>query len=81
MSKDEDGDWICLHPYNHQVGGHSGVCLLDKTTVCKPLVQEEYGIYETMSPALKLFVPKLKGTASLVLHHIIISFAVIITKL
>ncbi|XP_071811699.1 inositol hexakisphosphate kinase 3-like isoform X1 [Apostichopus japonicus] len=61
MSKDEDGDWICLHPYNHQVGGHSGVCLLDKTTVCKPLVQEEYGIYETMSPALKLFVPKLKG--------------------
>lgn len=61
MSQDDNGEWICLHPYDHQVGGHSGLCLLDKTTVCKPLVQEEYGIYETMSPALRQFVPKLKG--------------------
>lgn len=61
VSEEEDSEWVCLHPFNHQVGGHCGVLLFDKTTICKPLVPAEYGIYETMSPALRKFVPKLKG--------------------
>ncbi|CAG2165985.1 unnamed protein product [Oppiella nova] len=50
-----------LHPFDHQVGGHTQLMLLDKSTLCKPLVQRELSFYLNIPHELKGFVPKYKG--------------------
>ncbi|XP_054159702.1 inositol hexakisphosphate kinase 2-like [Oppia nitens] len=50
-----------LHPFDHQVGGHTQLMLLDKSTLCKPLVPKELSFYLNIPQELKGFVPKYKG--------------------
>lgn len=52
---------IELAPYAHQVGGHVGVLALDKQTVCKPHIDQEYQFYNELPRDLVKFVPKFKG--------------------
>ncbi len=48
-----------------QVGGHTQLMLLDKSTLCKPLVQRELSFYLNIPHELKGFVPKYKGLSQL----------------
>ena len=54
-----------LHPFTHQVGGHTQLMLLDQTTVCKPLIQRELLFYLNIPPELQRFVPKYKGVVQI----------------
>ena len=47
------------------MGGHFQLMLLDKSTLCKPLVQRELSFYLNIPQELKGFVPKYKGLSQL----------------
>ncbi|OQR66521.1 inositol hexakisphosphate kinase 1-like [Tropilaelaps mercedesae] len=46
---------------NHRVGGHTQMLLLDKSTLCKPLIQRELQFYINMPRELRPFTPQHKG--------------------
>ncbi|XP_022701529.1 inositol hexakisphosphate kinase 2-like [Varroa jacobsoni] len=50
-----------LYPFTHQVGGHTQMLLLDRTTLCKPLIQRELQFYLDMPRELRPFTPQHKG--------------------
>ncbi|XP_014671761.1 PREDICTED: inositol hexakisphosphate kinase 1-like isoform X2 [Priapulus caudatus] len=52
---------VCLQPFVHQVGGHSGMMMFDETTVCKPLISRERHFYMTLPPEMKEFTPEYRG--------------------
>ncbi|UXI23217.1 hypothetical protein NH340_JMT09160 [Sarcoptes scabiei] len=52
---------IDLIPFNHQVGGHSRLMLLNIKTLCKPLIPNELLFYLNIPNLLKDFVPNYKG--------------------
>jgi hypothetical protein len=60
LSEDDCKNTV-LHPFDHQVGGHTQLMLLDKSTLCKPLVQRELSFYLNIPQELKGFVPNYKG--------------------
>lgn len=54
-------DSITLYPFAHQVGGHTQLLTLDKSTLCKPLVPRELLFYLNVPQELVKFVPAYKG--------------------
>ncbi|XP_076361411.1 inositol hexakisphosphate kinase 1-like [Tachypleus tridentatus] len=50
-----------MYPFNHQVGGHSQMLLLEPDTLCKPLIQRELHFYLNVPRELKHFIPRYKG--------------------
>lgn len=44
-----------------QVGGHTQMLLLDKSTLCKPLIKRELQFYLDMPRDLRPFTPQHKG--------------------
>lgn len=50
-----------LTPFIHQVGGHRGILLYDKRTICKPMFEREIRNYHYLAPIMGDFVPKFKG--------------------
>ncbi|XP_054711888.1 inositol hexakisphosphate kinase 1-like [Uloborus diversus] len=50
-----------LHPFAHQVGGHTQLMVLDRSTLCKPLIQRELHFYLNVPRDMRSFVPKYKG--------------------
>lgn len=54
-------DITVLLPFNHQVGGHTQLMLLNQSTLCKPLVQRELLFYLNIPHELIGFVPNYKG--------------------
>ncbi|RWS05619.1 Inositol hexakisphosphate kinase 1-like protein [Dinothrombium tinctorium] len=54
-----------LHPFVHQVGGHTQLMLLDEATICKPLIQRELLFYTNIPPELVNFVPNYKGVVQI----------------
>jgi hypothetical protein len=52
---------IELRPFKHQVGGHTCVLEIGKTTICKPFVERERWFYANAPDALKQFIPKYLG--------------------
>ncbi|XP_075237581.1 inositol hexakisphosphate kinase [Lycorma delicatula] len=58
---DEDDDEVSLFPLNNQVGGHTRLLLLDKTTICKPLNPRELHFYQNIPHDIEMFIPKYKG--------------------
>lgn len=50
-----------LHPFAHQVGGHTQLMLLDHGTLCKPLIQRELLFYLNAPRGMRHFVPQYKG--------------------
>lgn len=59
---EEDLVPVRLHPFVHQVGGHSTMLKLDEMTVCKPLVSREHMFYMSLPEELAEFVPRYKGS-------------------
>ncbi|XP_071498239.1 inositol hexakisphosphate kinase 3-like [Diadema antillarum] len=57
-----------LVPFIHQVGGHHGILLYDKETICKPLFQREVENYRHFSPVLGKYIPKFKGVIDVVIE-------------
>ncbi|XP_078465825.1 inositol hexakisphosphate kinase 2-like isoform X1 [Lampetra planeri] len=54
-----------LQPFAHLVGGHACVLRFNDTTICKPLLQREHQVYESLPPDIACFAPQYKGTVSL----------------
>ncbi|XP_076327443.1 inositol hexakisphosphate kinase 3-like isoform X1 [Tachypleus tridentatus] len=50
-----------MYPFNHQVGGHSQMLLLEPDTLCKPLIQQELHFYLNVPREMKHFTPCYKG--------------------
>ncbi|XP_060557891.1 inositol hexakisphosphate kinase 2-like isoform X2 [Ruditapes philippinarum] len=50
-----------LRPFKHQVGGHTCVLELTRSTICKPYVEREAWFYENEPEELKDFTPKYLG--------------------
>lgn len=67
---------IILYPFAHQVGGHTQLLTLDKSTLCKPLIPRELLFYLNIPKELVKFVPSYKGKFKILqeiikqmLHH------------
>jgi hypothetical protein len=58
---DDEPFEVALAPFAHQVGGHSALLLMDKSTVCKPLISRELRFYEQAPDALRPFLASYKG--------------------
>ncbi|KAH9423603.1 hypothetical protein DERP_005183 [Dermatophagoides pteronyssinus] len=58
-------DIISLLPYNHQVGGHTQIMLLNQYTLCKPLIPKELDFYLNIPRQLIDFVPRYKGVVKI----------------
>ena len=52
---------IELRPFKHQVGGHTCVLEIGRTSICKPFVEREHWFYVNAPDALKQFIPKYLG--------------------
>lgn len=52
---------VKLIPYEHQVGGHVNLLSYDKTTICKPLNEQECKAYEYLPKQLSEFLPQFCG--------------------
>lgn len=77
MEKAKTNDPVTvLHPFAHQVGGHTQLMLLDHSTLCKPLIQRELLFYLNVPRGMRNFVPQYKGTA-----FILITFKILIFSL
>ncbi|XP_042909087.1 inositol hexakisphosphate kinase 3 isoform X2 [Parasteatoda tepidariorum] len=50
-----------LHPYTQQVGGHTQLLMLDRSTLCKPLILRELHFYLNVPRTMRSFIPKYKG--------------------
>lgn len=50
-----------LRPFKHQVGGHTCVLEVTRSTICKPFIQREAWFYENEPDELKDFTPKYLG--------------------
>ncbi|XP_022249891.1 inositol hexakisphosphate kinase 3-like [Limulus polyphemus] len=50
-----------MYPFSHQVGGHTQMLLLERDTLCKPLIQRELHFYQNVPRGMKRFVPDYKG--------------------
>lgn len=50
-----------VRPFKHQVGGHTCVLQVGRSTVCKPYMEKEAWFYENVPEDLKLFIPKYLG--------------------
>jgi hypothetical protein len=62
MEKAKTSDPVTvLHPFAHQVGGHTQLMLLDHGTLCKPLIQRELLFYLNVPRGMRNFVPQYKG--------------------
>lgn len=57
-----------LTPFIHQVGGHRGILLYDKRTICKPMFEREIRNYRYLAPIMGDFVPKFKGVVEVVVE-------------
>ncbi|XP_018494373.1 inositol hexakisphosphate kinase 1 [Galendromus occidentalis] len=58
---DAQNSTAVLYPFAHQVGGHTQMLLLDKSTLCKPLINRELQFYLDMPRDLRPFTPQHKG--------------------
>lgn len=56
---------IILYPFAHQVGGHTQLLTLDKSTLCKPLIPRELLFYLNVPKELTKFVPAYKGVVQI----------------
>lgn len=56
---------IILYPFAHQVGGHTQLLTLDKSTLCKPLIPRELLFYLNVPEELTKFVPSYKGVVQI----------------
>ncbi|KAH3718371.1 inositol hexakisphosphate kinase 1-like [Dreissena polymorpha] len=52
---------IELRLFKHQVGGHTCVLEIGRTSICKPFVERESRFYVNAPDALKQFIPKYLG--------------------
>ena len=50
-----------LHPFAHQVGGHTQLMLLAHGTLCKPLIQRELLFFLNVPRSMRHFIPQYKG--------------------
>lgn len=50
-----------VRPFKHQVGGHTCVLQVGRSTLCKPYMEKEAWFYENVPEDLKLFIPKYLG--------------------
>ncbi|XP_013779851.1 inositol hexakisphosphate kinase 3-like [Limulus polyphemus] len=50
-----------MYPFTHQVGGHTQMLLLERDTLCKPLIQRELHFYLNVPREMQYFVPCYKG--------------------
>ncbi|KAL3831446.1 hypothetical protein ACJMK2_023197 [Sinanodonta woodiana] len=63
MSLDDGSErvMIPLAPFVHQVGGHTCVLRLNKSAICKPMVERELKFYRALPDEMKEFAPKFLG--------------------
>ncbi|KAK3588084.1 hypothetical protein CHS0354_012140 [Potamilus streckersoni] len=63
MSLDDGSErvMIPLAPFVHQVGGHTCVLKLNKSAICKPMVDRELKFYRALPDEMKEFAPKFLG--------------------
>ena len=52
---------VLLQTYTNQVGGHAPLFLLGDGVVCKPTISREKFFYESVSPAVRHFIPCFHG--------------------
>ena len=57
---------VPLRPFKHQVGGHTCVLEITKSTICKPYIDREVWFYENEPEVLKEFTPKYLGKSCFV---------------
>nr|CAD7412989.1 unnamed protein product [Timema poppensis] len=55
-----DGE-VALFPLSNQVGGHTRMLLLNRSTICKPLNVRELDFYQNIPRDIQNFVPMFKG--------------------
>ncbi|RWS26513.1 Inositol hexakisphosphate kinase 1-like protein [Leptotrombidium deliense] len=65
LGKHESVYSTVLQPFDHQVGGHTQLMLLDEATICKPLIQRELLFYVNIPKELIDFVPSYKGAVQI----------------
>ncbi|KAH9497672.1 hypothetical protein DERF_013640 [Dermatophagoides farinae] len=58
-------DLIVLSPFDHQVGGHTQIMLLNQYTLCKSLIPRELDFYLNIPRQLNGFVPRYKGVVEI----------------
>ena len=61
MLGDKDYVIVELHPFAHQVGGHTCVLELNSSVICKPFDSNEVWFYENEPDEMKEFTPRFLG--------------------
>ena len=61
MLGDKDYVIVELHPFAHQVGGHTCVLELNSSVICKPYDSNEVWFYENEPEEMKEFTPRFLG--------------------
>lgn len=62
ITTNEDVISVEVRPFKHQVGGHTCVLQVGKSTICKPHVEKEVWFYEHAPEELQDFIPKYLGS-------------------